>query len=328
VTLAAAEQLEHLRLAAQVAGLAEPEIALPGDRDVVLGGLRLHYVDWGTQGCPAVLFLHGGGLTARTWDLVCVALRAHRHCIALDQRGHGDSEWSPGLDYETDAHVRDLEALVGHLGLERPVLVGQSMGALNALTYAARHSDSLTGLVLVDMTPDLQMKGAERILDFFAAPAELDSVEAFVDRALEFNPSRDPRLLRNSLRHNLRRLANGKWTWKYDRRAMTRERFEKVRGEVSAIRDRLGGVTCPTLVVRGESSDVVSDESAAALAEALPRGEWTSIPDAGHTVQGDNPRDLAVALAAFLERLSQASSGAGLKNAASASPSGVTGSSP
>jgi pimeloyl-ACP methyl ester carboxylesterase len=249
-----------------------------------------------------VLFLHGGGLTARTWDLVCIALRTRRHCLALDQRGHGDSEWSPGLDYGTDAHQRDLEALVRHLALERPVLVGQSMGALNALAYAAHHADSLAGLVLVDMTPDLQMKGAERILDFFAAPAELDSVEAFVDRALEFNPARDPRLLRSSLQHNLRRLPSGKWTWKYDRRAMTRERFEKVRGEVHAIRDSLEAVTCPTLVVRGESSDVVTAAAAAALAEALPRGEWTSVPRAGHTVQGDNPRDLTVVLEAFLRR--------------------------
>jgi pimeloyl-ACP methyl ester carboxylesterase len=302
VTLTADDQLQHLRLAADLAGFERLEVVLPDDHDVVLGGMRLHYLDWGTEGCPPVLFLHGGGLTARTWDLVCIALRTRRHCLALDQRGHGDSEWSPGLDYGTDAHQRDLEALIRHLALERPVLVGQSMGALNALAYAAHHADSLAGLVLVDMTPDLQMKGAERILDFFAAPAELDSVEAFVDRALEFNPARDPRLLRSSLQHNLRRLPSGKWTWKYDRRAMTRERFEKVRGEVHAIRDSLEAVTCPTLVVRGESSDVVTAAAAAALAEALPRGEWTSVPRAGHTVQGDNPRDLTVVLEAFLRR--------------------------
>jgi esterase len=303
VTLAAAEQLEHLRQAAQVAGLENREIALPMERDVVLGGMRLHYVDWGTQDCPAVLFLHGGGLTARTWDLVCLVLRSGSHCVALDQRGHGDSEWSPGLDYDTAAHVGDLEALIAHLGLERPVLVGQSMGALNALTFASRHAQSLAGLVLVDMTPDVRMQGAKRIVDFVTAPAELDSVDAFVERAMQFNPARDPRLLRRSLLHNLRRLPSGKWTWKYDRRAMTRENFERVRSEVSAVRERLVFVTCPTLVVRGERSDVVSSESAAALADALPRGEWTSVPDAGHTVQGDNPRDLAVALEAFLRRV-------------------------
>jgi esterase len=328
MTLTTDDQLGHLRLAAELAGLDQLEVVLPAERDVVLGGMRLHYLDWGMPRHPPILFLHGGGLTAHTWDLVCLALRSGSHCIALDQRGHGDSEWSPGLDYDTAAHVGDLEALIAHLGLERPVLVGQSMGALNALTFASRHVQSLGGLVLVDMTPDVRIQGAKRIFDFVTAPAELDSVEAFVERAMEFNPARDPRLLRRSLLHNLRRLPNGKWTWKYDRRAMTRENFERVRGEVSAVRERLGAVSCPTLVVRGESSDVVSDQSAAALAEALPKGEWTSIPNAGHTVQGDNPGGLAAALAAFLGRLPQASSDAGLKKAASASPSGVAGSSP
>jgi esterase len=307
VTLTAHEQLDHLRMAADVAGLQELEIELPDDHDVVLGGMRLHYLDWGGLKLPpgrqSVLFLHGGGLTAHTWDLVCLSLRRSFHCLALDQRGHGDSEWSPGLDYGTEAHTRDLKALIEHLDLERPVLVGQSMGALNALSYAERHASSLAGLVLVDMTPEVRFEGAKRIFDFVTAPAELDSVEAFVERAIEFNPGRDPRLLRRSLMHNLRRLPDGRWTWKYDRRHMTRERFDELRGEVTAIRARLDTVTCPAFVVRGERSDVVTPESAQALADGLPDGEWTSVPDAGHTVQGDNPRGLAEVLAPFLRRI-------------------------
>jgi esterase len=302
VTLTIDEQLEHLRLAAELAGLDRLEIALPDDHNVVLGGMRLHYLDWGGSGAQ-LLFLHGGGLTAHTWDLVCLALRASSRCIALDQRGHGDSDWSASLDYGTEAHVRDLEALIEHLGLERPVLVGHSMGALNALSYAAHHADSLAGLVIVDMTPDVRIAAAKRVFDFVTAPAELDSVEEFVSRAREFNPSRDSRLLRRSLLHNLRQLPNGKWTWKYDRRAMTRERFDQVRSEMEGVRDRLDAVTCPTLVVRGERSDAVSPENAKALAEALPCGEWTGIPDAGHTVQGDNPRALAAAIGEFVRRV-------------------------
>jgi esterase len=305
VTVADAEQLSHLRLATEIAGLDDVEIVLPERRHVVVGGMRLHYLDWGSRGRQPIVFLHGGGLTARTWDLVCLALRVSNHCFALDQRGHGDSEWSPGLAYDTAEHVADLEGLIEHLALDRPVLVGQSMGALNSLTYASRHAADLGGLVLVDMTPDVQFEGAKRIFDFVTAPAELDSVEAFVERAVEFNPNRDRRLLRRSLQHNLRRLPNGKWTWKYDRRAMTRGRFEKVRSEVSGLRDVLGAVACPTLVVRGERSDVVSEASAAALAEALPSGEWLTIPDAGHTVQGDNPRALADALRGFLASASR-----------------------
>src|SRR5262245_1878470 len=95
----AAEDLAHHRSAAELAGLEIPEFVAPEHHDVVLGGLRLHYLDWGTAGHPPALFLHGGGQTARTWDLCCLALRPELRCIALDQRGHGDSEWSYGFAY-------------------------------------------------------------------------------------------------------------------------------------------------------------------------------------------------------------------------------------
>jgi pimeloyl-ACP methyl ester carboxylesterase len=305
VTLTAGDQLEHLREAVAIAGMEGVEITLPTEHHAVLGGMRLHFLDWGTAGSPPVLFLHGGGLTARTWDLVCLALRPRAQCFALDQRGHGDSEWSPGMDYDPEAHVGDLEALIARLRLDRPVLVGQSMGAVHSLYYAARHADEVAGLVLVDMTPDVQAKAAERIFDFVTAPAELDSVEEFVKRAMEFNPRRDPRLLRRSLLHNLRRLPDGRWTWKYDRRRMTRERLEAFRERIADLWELLDAVTCPTLVVRGERSEAVTPISAKGLAEALPDGQWATVADAGHTVQGDNPRGLAEVLEPFLRRVQQ-----------------------
>src|SRR2546423_7194822 len=135
--LAEAEALEHLRLATSVAGLDVEELVLPADHDIVVDGMRLHYLDWGCKG-PPLLFLHGGCLTAHSWDLVCLALHHEYHCIALDQRGHGDSEWSPTLDYGPEAHVRDIRGLVAKVALTMPVLVGQSMGGLNAITYAAQ----------------------------------------------------------------------------------------------------------------------------------------------------------------------------------------------
>ena len=106
--LAQDEVLSHLRAAIDVAGGDVDKVVLPADHDLVVDGLRLHYLDWGRNGRPPLLFLHGGGLTAHTWDLVCLALRANFHCLALDQRGHGDSEWSPVLDYGPDAHVRAM----------------------------------------------------------------------------------------------------------------------------------------------------------------------------------------------------------------------------
>ena len=295
----AADQLAHLELAAEVAGLDLPEIVLPSDHQILLGGMRLHYLDWGGAGTP-VVFLHGGGLTAHTWDLVCLALRDGRRCLALDQRGHGDSEWSPELDYGMDAHARDLEAFIKELRLQRPVLVGQSMGGMNALAYAARHSGELAGVVVVEAGPDVRESGAQRILDFVLGPGELDSVDDFVQRALAFNPSRDERLLRRSLLHNLRRLPDGRWTWKYDRRWMSPEGFQRLKSTLTSLREELPSIGCPVLVVRGARSDVFLDEDAAELAAALPNAEWIRIENAGHTVQGDNPGGLVDALRAWL----------------------------
>src|SRR5215468_5277424 len=153
--LAPADELEHLRLAVELSGMKVPAVVLPESHDLMLGELRLHYVDWGTAGRRPMLLLHGGALTARTWDVVCLGLRNEYHCVAPDQRGHGDSDWSPTLDYMPPAHVRDLEALVERLGFDQFVLVGQSMGALNAFAYAARHSARLAALVIIDAGPEL-----------------------------------------------------------------------------------------------------------------------------------------------------------------------------
>ena len=214
--LEVSEQLEHLKLAAEVAGLEVPRFALPADHDVVVNRMRFHYLDWGTAGRHPLLFLHGGGLNAHTWDLVCLALRGEYHCLALDQRGHGDSEWSPVGDYSLPSQVRDVEDFIEKLGLERPLMVGHSMGGFAAMAYAAKFAHRMAGLVLVDIAPELNPSGTARIRNFLALDRELDSVDAFVERAMAFNPLRNPALLRRSLLHNLRELPNGKWTWKHD----------------------------------------------------------------------------------------------------------------
>jgi pimeloyl-ACP methyl ester carboxylesterase len=293
--------LEHLAAAARFAGLEVTEVSLPDEHQFIARGIRLHYLDWGTHGLCPVLFLHGGCLTAHTWDLVCVMLRSSCHCLALDQRGHGDSEWSAGLDYGLDAYVDDTEAWVEHLRLDRFVLVGQSLGALNALGYAQRHGDRLTGLVLVDVGIDSgRSAGAQRIRDFTMLPPELESIDDFVERAVAFNPLRHPQLLRRSLLHNLRRLPNGRWTWKYDRRYLA-DAFERIPRYFDEVRSKLRDVTCPALVVRGAASDAVTVDGGAALASALPSGRFAQVSGAGHTVQGDNPRGLVEVLEGFLE---------------------------
>ncbi len=160
------DELKHLRLVAQIAGVEASSIVLP-EHHSIDAELRLHYVDWGMRGKMPVVFLHGGGLTARTWDIVCLGLRDDYHCLALDLRGHGDSEWSPTCDYHFDAHVRDLRAFVEQLGLARFVLVGQSLGGITATRYAIGYPDDVAALVAVDVGPyATQTVGIERISSF------------------------------------------------------------------------------------------------------------------------------------------------------------------
>jgi pimeloyl-ACP methyl ester carboxylesterase len=304
VSLSPEEFREHLKLSSATAGLTLPDLNLPDAHHVILRGMRFHYLDWGTPGQPPVLFLHGGGLNVHTWDLVCASLKTERHCLALDQRGHGDSEWSPVMDYATESHAADLDAFVDRLGLERFVLVGMSLGGANALAWAGSHSRRLAGLVLVDIGPETRQAGARKIAAFTSEATPLDSVEEFVTRALAFNPRRDATLLRRSLLHNLRRMPDGKWIWKYDQRHRGRTPDP---GAVDRRRQLLWSavpkVSCPALVVRGAESDVFHDEDAERLAGALPDGRWVKVANAGHTVQGDNPAGLLVALREFLSEV-------------------------
>lgn len=302
VSLSPTEYLDHLKTGVGIAGVVVPRVVLPEEHDVLLRRMRFHCLDWGNAGRRPILFLHGGGLTAHTWDLACLAFRDEYHCLALDQRGHGDSEWSPEMDYSVEAHQGDIAAFVDHLGLDGFVLVGMSMGGLNAIAYASRNVARVAALVLVDVGPEVRIDGARRILAFTAAPAELDSVDEFVQRALEFNPLRDPRLLRRSLLHNLRRQANGKWTWKYDQRHRGKIDVREFARRNRELWTEVPKIMCPTLVVRGARSDVFLDEDAAKLAATLPQGEWVRIEGAGHTVQGDNPKALVGALRSFLAR--------------------------
>lgn len=296
-------ELDNLRLAADQAGVGLPEIVLPRDSDVILRRMRFHYLDWGTVGRPTVLFLHGGGLTAHTWDVVCLALRMDFHCLALDQRGHGDSEWSPTLDYSTDTQAEDIAAFLDHLEADRLVIVGMSMGGLNGIRYAGAHTGRLVGLVLVDVGPDVQVSGAERIRQFTSTTVELKSIEEYVDRAMEFNPRRNPTLLRRSLLHNLRETPAGTLVWKYDQRHRYQRSAEEVLASQQTLWEFIPNITVPTLVVRGADSDVFYDEDAKKLAAKLPNGRWVRIPDAGHTVQGDNPGALLRELRPFLEEV-------------------------
>jgi pimeloyl-ACP methyl ester carboxylesterase len=166
-----------------------------------------------------------------------------------------------------------------------------------------RHADKMAGLALVDVGPELNMDGGKRIRAFLSQDRELDTVDEFVERAMAFNPMRNPTLLRRSLLHNLRRLPSGRWTWKHDPNRIApgfaNERIERAK----QILDEVHKISCPTLVMRGARSDVFTDENANKFANALPRGRWLKVENAGHTIQGDNPRGLLDALQPFIREI-------------------------
>lgn len=303
MTLEVADELDGLKLAAEVAGVEAAEFALPDHHQIILDGMRFHYVDWGTAGKQPLVFLHGGALSARTWDLVCLSLRGDYRCIALDQRGHGESEWSPVADYAIDSYVGDLERFVEHLGLDRFLLVGMSLGAVVTASYASRHSDRLAGAVIIDAGPDIKVGGGQRIRDFVDGTKELESLDEAVEKAIAFNPRRDPILLKRSLLHTMRQNPSGKWVRKNDTRHMTPQRFPAMIADSKSHWSGVANIACPALVVRGAESDVFDNEGADRLAAALPNGRWVKIEGAGHTVQGDNPRDLVIELRNFFEEI-------------------------
>ncbi len=292
-----ADELEMFRTALKIADLQPNSIALPNDQQVIVGAMRLHYLDWGGRGVP-ILFLHGGGLTAHTWDCVAAMLRDHFRCVALDQRGHGDSEWSPVVDYRIAAHLGDIEGFIDALKLDRPILVGQSMGGLNSIAYATRHSEAMRAMVIVDVAPEISAPGADRIRDFASTP-ELDSPEAFLERAVKFNPIRDPAVLRRSLHYNLRETPAGTWMFKHDQRRRSNEAMRSFGDDRARLASEVSKIKCPTLVVRGALSDVLTDDGAEKFARSLPDGRWVRVEKSGHNVQGDNPRALLDAMLSF-----------------------------
>lgn len=296
-----AEERAHHRLAAKLSGVEIREFVAPARHHVVVEGLRLHFLDWGTAGRLPALFLHGGHQTARTWDLPCLALRDELHCLALDQRGHGDSEWSYAFDYSPESHTRDCVGLLDALEIERAVIVGMSMGCINGMYMAAAHPDRVQAFVAVDAGPWVRLKGAVPIGNFVAGADGAESLGALVEKALRFNPRRDARLLAVSLRHNLRVLPEGRLTWKSDRRRPFELR--RMTSWLDDLQERVGDIQCPTLILRGAESEVFLDEHATRFADALLRARWTRIEGAGHAIQGDAPAALVREIRGFIADL-------------------------
>jgi pimeloyl-ACP methyl ester carboxylesterase len=269
------------------------------ERTVRVNGLTLHYLDWGPPEAPPVVLLHGITGHARVWDHLAERLVPGRRVLALDQRGHGDSDAAPDDDYRVATMADDLAAFADGLRLGRFALLGHSMGGRIAIQYAAAHAGRLERLIIVDIGPDIALAGLQRVRDMMAqSPERIESEEWAVEYIRRANPLQDVELLRQRVRHGLKRQPDGELTWKYAKGL--RDMMRAGRRDAVDLWEPLPRIPCPTLVVRGAESDILTPEVAKTMTERLPDGRLLEIPGAGHTVPADRPEDFVRHVRAFL----------------------------
>ncbi len=267
-------------------------------RVVEVNGLRLHFLESGTPGAPALCFLHGGAAHAHWFDAVTPAFADRFHVISLDQRGHGESAWAEPPAYGTEDFTADLVGLMDALGWARMVVVGHSMGGHNAMTFAAWHPERVAALVIVDSRPAIP---AERLTVMHARgrrlprlhPTEEAAVQSF--RLLPRETVADRALLAHVARAGLAR-RDGGWAWRFD------PATHGARQPVDAW-PLLSRITAPTLITRAALSPVLTVDMAERLRASVPRASLVTIPDAYHHLTLDRPAEFSAALAGFLATL-------------------------
>ena len=288
---------EALATIADRLGIAFTDLAPPRSRSFrAQGGPSIHALDWGGQG-PAAVLLHGGSLTARTWDYVAIALRADFRLVALDLRGHGASDWAD--DYSVESYVTDLLAVIDGLRIERTRIVGMSFGGMVACEFALRHPDRTESLAMVDVTSRPVFAATARMRTFMADFRGAATVDEVVEMALAVSPKSDPERLHYRMRTLLKRGDDGRLVWKCDQRYRRPSDYAVLLEHLAGFEAHVPNMTAPFLLARAGESQIVSEDAAHDFTARFPDGRWINIANAGHNVQEDNPRDLANALRAF-----------------------------
>ncbi len=274
------------------------------------GGIVLRGDRRGQPDAPAVVFLHGGGQTRFSWGATASAVAERGwQAITLDARGHGESDWAPDGDYRLSAFARDLDAALAAMsGLPgKPVVVGASLGGLTSILLAGEvHPGVLGGLILVDIVPDMEPGGADRIQAFMAEKVSdgFGSLEEVADAIAAYNPHRPRPSDLSGLRKNLRE-RDGRWFWHWDPKFIggdadlgPNEITDVVRLDAAVSAIEQAGV--PILLVRGRVSDLVSEEKAEHFRRKHPSVQFTDVSGAGHMVAGDRNDAFTAAVVDFL----------------------------
>ena len=255
-----------------------------------------------SSGSPTILMLHGGGQNRHSWKNTGQVLAdAGFPVLAVDTRGHGDSDRSPGADYALETLSSDVLHIID--ALDRPVvLIGASMGGLTGILVASLAGPAkVTQLVLVDVVPKFEKSGSARIRDFmFSAVDGFATLEEAADAVAAYLPHRTRPRSPEGLKKNLR-LRDGRWYWHWDPAFLTKppddpfERTDKLEAAATELQ-------IPILLIRGKLSDVVSAAGVQDFLAKVPRAEFVELSGAGHTAAGDDNDAFSDAVVQFVTR--------------------------
>ncbi|HTX97965.1 MAG TPA: alpha/beta hydrolase [Mycobacterium sp.] len=281
---------------AEQAGVAGP---LPNVERVGAGAGqdRISALRWGAAP-PRIVFLHGGGQNAHTWDSVIVGLG--EPALAVDLPGHGHSGWREDGDYSPHNNAAALAPVLRELAPTSALMVGMSLGGLTAIRLGAVAPELVNELVLIDVTPSALQRHSELTKEQQGTVAlmhgerEFPSFQAMLDLTIAAAPHRERKALRRGVFHNSRRLDNGKWTWRYD--------AIRVFPDFSSLWDDVDSLSSPIILIRGGSSGFVTDQDAAELGRRARHFRTAHVVEnSGHSVQSDQPRALIDLLRGVLD---------------------------
>jgi esterase len=262
-------------------------------RQTVVRSQRFHFTEWGQPGQPQILLLHGGNQSSHSWDLVSLHLSDRYHVFALDQRGHGDSEWSRDIDYSIDAMVADAAAFIADQQLHDPIVFGHSMGGQVTLNLALQHPTVAKALVIVDVGPELTEEGMKTIGNFVVHNIEFDDLEVFLDNVVKYDPFRSREHIERTVKYNMLRRVDGKYLSKVDHRRIPMP-------NTKLTLDMMKALSMPVLIVRGAESNIFLPDAAERFAAVLPQGQLVTVGDTGHNVHSGNTAGFIDAVGPFL----------------------------
>src|SRR5262245_25804851 len=265
----------------------------PLDRSRVVGGLRLHLLDWGGEVRTPLMLLHGFTGHAHAWDTLSIALQPHFHVYALDQRGHGESD--PAEVYNPAVAFDDISGVLAQLGLTSLILVGLSMGGRNAMYFAAKRPEAVQKLVIVDIGPQISARASQPS----SGPPEPEtwgSIEEAAQHLYRGNPYPGIHYYRWVVSHSLRQRSDGKIVWAWH--PSVKERRTQSDIDWWALLKSIGS---PTLVPRGADRPLPARHLPDRTPTPPPHRRFVEIPRAVHTLHEDNPEAVLAALKEFLK---------------------------